>query len=225
MKNLEKKRLSTRLGHEFSRPELLDLALTHRSCGSTNNERLEFLGDSILGFTIGDALFNQFPEAKEGQLSRLRSQLVKGETLAEIARELQVGANLILGEGEMKSGGNRRDSILADSVEALIGAIYIDSGMDTCAACLLGWYDSRLKALTCSEIAKDPKTRLQELLQSRRKPLPKYSVLAVEGDAHAQSFTVECRVSVLPEPTVATANSRRIAEKEAAAAALELLSL
>ncbi len=225
MKNLEKKRLSIRLGYEFSRPELLDLALTHRSCGSTNNERLEFLGDSILGFIIGEALFKQFPDAKEGQLSRLRSQLVKGDTLAEIARELQVGASLILGEGEMKSGGNRRDSILADSVEALIGAIYIDSNMETCAGCLFAWYESRLKALTCGEIAKDPKTRLQELLQSRRKPLPKYTVLTVNGDAHAQSFTVECRVSVLSAPTVATASSRRTAEKEAAAAALEMLSL
>ncbi len=225
MKSLEKQRLSGRLGHSFANPELLDLALTHRSCGSRNNERLEFLGDSILGFTIGEALFHQFPEANEGQLSRLRSQLVRGETLAQIARELQVGDNLILGEGEMKSGGHRRDSILADSVEAMIGAIHMDAGLDACMKCLLAWYETRLSALSIDGVAKDPKTRLQELLQSRRKPLPKYEVVQVEGDAHAQTFTVECRVSVLSKPTRATASSRRSAEKQAAQAALEQISL
>ena len=225
MNNIEKQRLSARLGHTFKNPELLDLALTHRSYGARNNERLEFLGDSILGFTIGEALYQKFPEAKEGQLSRLRSQLVCGDALAEIARELKVGGNLILGEGEMKSGGHRRDSILADSVEAIIGAINIDAGLAQCMICLLSWYESRLAALSIDELAKDPKTRLQELLQSRRKPLPVYKVVQVDGDAHAHTFTVECRVSMLAKPTVATASSRRTAEKEAAAAALEKLNL
>jgi ribonuclease-3 len=225
VKSIEKQRLCARLGHSFANIELLDLALTHRSCGSKNNERLEFLGDSILGFTIGEALYHQFPDANEGQLSRLRSQLVRGETLAQIARELQVGDNLILGEGERKSGGHRRDSILADSVEAIIGAIHIDAGMDVCMKCVLAWYDVRLKEMSVAEVGKDAKTQLQELLQSRRKPLPKYEVVEVEGEAHAQTFTVECRVSVLQKPTRATANSRRSAEKQAAAAALELISL
>jgi len=223
--NIEKQRLSTRLGHTFENPELLDLALTHRSCGAHNNERLEFLGDSILGFTIGEALYQKFPEAKEGQLSRLRSQLVCGETLAEIARELKIGDNLILGEGEMKSGGHRRSSILADAVEAIIGAINIDAGLEPCMTCLLAWYQPRLVALSIDELAKDPKTQLQELLQSRRKPLPIYKVVQVDGDAHAHAFTVECRVSMLAKPTVATASSRRTAEKEAAAAALEQINL
>ncbi|TQV84052.1 ribonuclease III [Exilibacterium tricleocarpae] len=223
MTNLALQRLIKRIGHTFVDTDLLVLALTHRSCGSSNNERLEFLGDSILNFTIAETLFRRFPTAREGQLSRLRSQLVKGETLAEIARELVLGDSLILGEGELKSGGHRRDSILADTVEAIIGAIYLDAGMDACQKHLLAWYQSRLQELSLDTNPKDPKTQLQEYLQAQKAPLPKYSVVAVSGEAHAQAFTVECRVTLLQQPTVARAGSRRAAEKQAALSALQKL--
>jgi len=218
-----KQRLLKRLGHPFQDMELVELALTHRSCGARNNERLEFLGDSILNFTIGEALFRQFPGAKEGQLSRLRAQLVKGETLAEIAREFELGDCLNLGEGELKSGGFRRDSILADAVEAIIGAIYVDAGMAACSERILSWYKNRLAAISLQETLKDPKTRLQELMQSHRKPLPQYKVAKVSGEAHAQVFTVECHTALLSEPTRAEASSRRTAEKLAAEQAWNLI--
>ena len=224
MNNLNKERLLRRLGHNFTDPSLVELALTHRSCGARNNERLEFLGDSILNFTIGEALYQQFPEAREGQLSRLRAQMVKGETLAEIAREFQFGDCLILGEGEMKSGGFRRDSILADAVEAIIGAVYVDAGMDACQGRILEWYGTRLAAISLEETGKDPKTHLQELMQARRKPLPEYKVANVGGEAHAQRFTIECHCAMLGKPTRAEASSRRTAEKTAAAEALQLLA-
>lgn len=218
-------RLQSKLSYEFKDPGLFTLALSHRSVGAHNNERLEFLGDSILNFIIARALFDQFSSAREGQLSRLRAQLVKGETLAELAREFDLGPCLLLGEGEMKSGGQRRDSILADAVEALIGAIYIDSDFDTCCRCVLHWYRDRLAQLSLASPAKDAKTRLQEYLQSRREPLPDYQVVNIEGEAHAQSFTVECRVSLLNKPEVATATSRRVAEKQAAALVLQKLGI
>ncbi len=220
---LLKQRLFKRIGYEFQDPALAELALTHRSCGAHNNERLEFLGDSILNFTIAEALFKQFPDAKEGQLSRLRSQMVKGETLAEIAREFDMGPCLNLGEGEMKSGGHRRDSILADVVEAIIGAIHIESGITAAQERILSWYQARLSAICLDESVKDPKSQLQEFLQSRRAPLPKYEVVAVTGEAHAQQFTVECRVSLLKEAVSAQATNRRIAEKQAASEVLRLL--
>lgn len=223
MSDLLKQRLQIRLGYEFRDPAQLDLALTHRSHGASNNERLEFLGDSILNFIIGEALFRRFPEAREGQLSRLRSQMVKGETLAEIAREFEVGECLRLGEGEMKSGGHRRDSILADTLEALIGAIYLESGFITCADRVNAWYQARLDALSLEQPAKDAKTRLQEFLQAHKLPLPEYEVVEVEGEAHAHRFTIECRVDSLKESARARATSRRVAEKEAAAAVLEKL--
>ncbi len=219
-----KQRLLNRLGYVFSDISLFELALTHRSCGARNNERLEFLGDSILNFVIGDALFSQFPTAKEGQLSRLRAQMVKGETLAEIAREFDVGPCLNLGEGEMKSGGFRRDSILADTVEAIIGAIHLDSDFSTARERTLVWYQSRLSELALETHRKDPKTALQELLQAKKLPLPDYTVLETLGEAHAQQFTVECRCKLLKTPTTATASSRRTAEKNAAQAALDLLN-
>ncbi|WP_288130313.1 ribonuclease III [Microbulbifer sp.] len=223
MTDLHLQRLSKRLGHSFVQQDLLLLALTHRSHGSRNNERLEFLGDSILGFTISAALFEQFPDGREGQMSRLRAQLVSGETLAKLAREMDLGPCLQLGEGEMKSGGHRRASILADAVEAIIGAIYLDAGLEVARERILAWYDSRLQSLALDS-AKDPKTRLQEWLQARQKPLPEYAVIEVGGQEHAQEFVVECRVAGLQEPVRGSAGNRRAAEKAAATAAYARLT-
>lgn len=223
MNSISKSRLQQRLGYHFKQSELFELALTHRSCGKINNERLEFLGDSILNFIIAEALFDKFPEAKEGHLSRLRSQMVKGDTLADIAREFDVGPCLNLGEGEQKSGGFRRSSILADSIEALIGAIYRESGMDITRERVLAWYADRLQAIDAVEQGKDPKTELQEYLQARKSPLPEYQVVNVEGQSHAQQFTVHCLTRLLSEPTIAIASSRRAAEREAASLALKQL--
>lgn len=214
---------SRRLGHHFADPALLELALTHRSVGGDNNERLEFLGDSIVNFVIAEALFQRFPAAREGQLSRLRARLVKGQTLAELAREMQFGDYLSLGSGEMKSGGHRRESILADAVEAVIGAIYLDAGMETVRVRVLAWYAARLEAISLQDTQKDPKTRLQEFLQSRQLPLPRYEVVAVEGEAHDQTFTVECHTDYLAEHTTGIGSSRRHAEQQAAAQALARL--
>lgn len=225
MESLKYHRLQQRLGYTFADPKNLQLALTHRSHGASNNERLEFLGDSILNFVIGDALFRRFSEAKEGQLSRLRSQMVKGETLAHLAREFALGECLVLGEGEMKSGGHRRDSILADTVEAIIGAIYLEAGLEACRERLHSWYADRLAALSLETTVKDAKTRLQEHLQSLQKPLPEYLIVDVSGEAHSQLFTIECKVAILSQTTKAQASSRREAEKQAAAAALTLLGL
>ncbi len=221
--SITRQRLLHRLGYEFRDEALFDLALTHRSCGAINNERLEFLGDSILNFVVGESLFERFPEAKEGQLSRIRAQMVKGETLAEIAREFDLGPCLNLGEGEMKSGGFRRDSILADAVEAIIGAIHRDSGMPAAKERVLTWYKSRLDSLQLETNRKDPKTELQEYLQAKKEALPKYEVIDVGGEAHAQQFTVQCSTRLLKNSTQATASSRRGAEKLAAEAALEQL--
>ncbi|GAA0633534.1 ribonuclease III [Halomonas beimenensis] len=211
---------SRRIGHDFAQPELLELALTHRSFGGRNNERLEFLGDSIVNFVIAEDLYQRFPQAREGQLSRLRARLVKGQTLAELAREMDFGDHLRLGSGEMKSGGHRRDSILADAVEAVIGAIYLDAGMETARARVLAWYAERLEAIDLQDTQKDPKTRLQEFLQSRQVALPRYEVISVEGEAHAQTFTVECHVDILDEHTQGIGSSRRHAEQQAAERAL-----
>ncbi|MFW6345529.1 MAG: ribonuclease III [Halomonas sp.] len=214
---------SRRLGHDFGDDSLLELAMTHRSYGGQNNERLEFLGDSIVNFVIAEALFRRFPEAREGQLSRLRARLVKGPTLAELAREMGFGEHLRLGSGEMKSGGHRREPILADAVEAVIGAIYLDAGMEAVRARVLSWYAARLEGISLQDTQKDPKTRLQEFLQSRQAPLPCYEVVSVEGEAHAQTFTVECHVEVLAGHTVGVGASRRHAEQQAAELALRQL--
>ncbi len=211
---------SRRIGHSFRDNSLLELAMTHRSFGGQNNERLEFLGDSIVNFVIAEDLFQRFPQAREGQLSRLRARLVKGQTLAELAREMEFGGHLLLGSGEMKSGGHRRDSILADAVEAVIGAIYLDAGMETARARVLAWYAARLEAIDLQDTQKDPKTRLQEFLQSRQVALPRYEVISVEGEAHAQTFTVECHVAMLEEHTLGIGSSRRHAEQQAAELAL-----
>ena len=225
MQNIKYQRLQNRLGYEFKQQKLLELALTHRSHGAQNNERLEFLGDSILNLVIGEALFHRFPEAREGQLSRLRSQLVKGETLAEIAREFELGECLILGEGEMKSGGHRRDSILSDCVEAIIGAIFTETDFVTCRSHVLSWYQSRLALLSLDATDKDPKSRLQEYLQAQRKPLPDYEVVETLGEAHSHIFTIECRVAVLKQAVRAQASNRREAEKLAATEVLRLLNI
>ncbi|GGB89068.1 ribonuclease 3 [Marinobacterium zhoushanense] len=217
--------LARRLGHDFSDPGLFELALTHRSCGKRNNERLEFLGDSILNFVIAEALYHKFPAAREGQMSRLRARLVKGETLSEIARELNIGDYLRLGSGELKSGGFRRDSILADAVEAIIGAIYLDTDLSCVREFILKWFESRLQELDLNETLKDSKTRLQEFLQSRREALPNYELLSVEGEAHAQTFRIRCEVSLLESPTEGVGSSRRQAEQEAARAALTALEI
>ncbi|MCE8026612.1 MULTISPECIES: ribonuclease III [Halomonadaceae] len=211
---------SRRIGHDFSDITLLELAMTHRSFGGQNNERLEFLGDSIVNFVIAEALYERFPQAREGQLSRLRARLVRGQTLAELAREMSFGECLRLGSGEMKSGGHRRDSILADAVEAVLGAIYLDAGMDVARTRVLAWYAERLESIDLQDTQKDPKTRLQEFLQSRQSPLPRYDVVSVEGEAHDQTFTVECHVELLATHTLGTGSSRRHAEQQAAELAL-----
>jgi ribonuclease-3 len=219
------KALERRIGYSFNDDELLTLALTHRSVGANNNERLEFLGDSILNFVIAEALYRQFPKAREGQLSRLRAQLVKGVTLAEIAIEFGLGDYLLLGSGELKSGGFRRESILADAVESIIGAIFNDTGFEASKERILHWYNSRLESLSLQDNQKDPKTRLQEFLQSRQQELPKYEVVSVEGEAHAQTFFVECVIGMLKQKSEGQGNSRRIAEQQSARQALTALGL
>lgn len=221
--SLEK--LSQRLGYRFKDESLVQLALTHRSKSGSNNERLEFLGDSILNFVIAEELFQRFAEAKEGKLSRLRSKIVKGVTLAEIAREKQLGDFLLLGSGELKSGGFRRESILADVVEALIGAMYLDAGMATTQKHILEWFASRLNQLSLSDPIKDPKTRLQEFQQANKLSLPKYEVVKVTGATNEQLFTVECSVPELSETVSATGGSRRAAEQQAASELLIKLGL
>ncbi|RDE22700.1 ribonuclease III [Motiliproteus coralliicola] len=218
-------RLGKRLGYRFEDESLAQLALTHRSCGSKNNERLEFLGDSILNFVIADDLFARFPDAKEGQLSRLRARLVKGVTLAELAEEMQLKEFLRLGAGELKSGGFNRRSIQADAVEALIGAIYLDAGLEVCRERILTWYRSRLEGLSLEDTQKDPKTRLQEFLQSRRSELPIYHLIKVEGEAHDQTFHIECEVQLLNQRSQGLGRSRRIAEQQSAQAALDALGV
>jgi ribonuclease-3 len=218
-------RLQRRIGYQFNDPELLLLAMTHRSFGNQNNERLEFLGDSLVNMIIAEHLYHHFERAREGQLSRLRARMVKGVTLAEIGREFELGQYLRLGSGEMKSGGFRRDSILADAVESIIGAIYLDSSFDTCRERVLSWFDKRLERLDIQDTQKDPKTRLQEYLQSRQFPLPRYDVISVDGEAHAQTFHVSCAMPSLDRKTTGVGSSRRIAEQQAARAALRQLGV
>ena len=214
-----KKRLLDRIDYPFRDTSLFDLALTHRSHGSVNNERLEFLGDAALNFIIGHAVYERLPQVKEGDLSRYRANLVKGATLTEIAKELEIGQCLNLGAGELKSGGHRRASILADTVEAIIGAVYLDGGMATCEKVVMGLFSGRLANLSENTL-RDPKTHLQEFMQARGRPLPNYEVISVTGEAHSQFFTVECKVDGLKTPAVGEGSSRRTAEKKAAENAL-----
>lgn len=217
--------LYDKLGHSFRDKALPRRALTHCSAGRDNNERLEFLGDSILGFLVGEELYRRFPQASEGDLSRLRAGLVQKGTLAALARELGLGDFLILGAGEMKSGGARRESILADALEAVICALYLDSGLEACRAKVLEWFDSRFGALGLDESLKDAKTRLQEYLQARRQQLPHYAVQKVSGKDHAQLFAVSCRVAGLAEPVLGRGGTRREAEQQAAEQALRQLGV
>lgn len=215
--------LEQKLDYKFLDTSQLDNALTHRSHSGSNNERLEFLGDSLLNFIVAEMLFAHFPQASEGDLSRLRAALVRGETLADIAREFALGEYLNLGEGELKSGGFRRASILADALEAVIGAIYLDGGIDACKTCVRRWMEFRINDLSLVTGEKDAKSQLQEWLQARKKPLPIYAVVDTQGDSHNQLFTVSCSVSLLDDIATATAPSRKNAEKEAAHLMLQKL--
>ncbi|MCB1841751.1 MAG: ribonuclease III [Halioglobus sp.] len=216
-------RLQRDLGYTFKDPQLLELALTHRSMGNRNNERLEFLGDSILNHLIAEEVYRRFPRSREGELSRMRAALVRGDALAGVARELTLGEYLRLGAGERKSGGHRRASILADALESVLGGILLDGGVDECRRCVLIWFEERLQALADGAAAKDPKTALQEYLQGRSLSLPAYELLEVQGEAHDQSFRVACRLSQ-PELVVeGSGKSRRKAEQVAARQALEKL--
>jgi ribonuclease III len=210
-------------GYVFTQPALCHAAVTHRSAGADHNERLEFLGDSILNCGVARLLYDAHPEADEGALSRLRATLVSGETLALIAGELGLGEHLRLGPGELKSGGFRRASILADALEAILGAIFLDSGFDAAAAVVARIVGPRLSDLPAADTLKDPKTRLQEALQANGLALPVYTLTAAAGDPHMQSFTVTCEVPVLGVSAVGEGGSRRRAEQLAAAKLLELL--
>ena len=216
--------LAKSLGYQFDDPNLLKQALTHCSAGSRNNERLEFLGDALLGCVIAAELFDRYPKAREGELSRLRASLVRRESLADLAQGLDIGRYLKLGAGERKSGGHNRNSILADALEAVFGAIYLDGGFAACRQSILGLFSDRLAAVADPETLKDAKTRLQEHLQSRQMALPEYTVMEVSGEAHAQSFRVQCALGDSRlAPTQGSARSRRQAEQKAAGKMLEQL--
>ncbi|MDP1734116.1 MAG: ribonuclease III [Sulfuritalea sp.] len=217
---MKPQRLEAALGYGFGRPELLRQALTHRSFGSPHNERLEFLGDAVLNCAVAGYLHQHFAELKEGELSRLRASLVRQETLAEIARNLQLGDFLQLGEGELKSGGSRRPSILADALEAIIGAIYVDAGFDAARSVIELLYQPAMNRIDPTDAGKDPKTALQEILQGRHLPLPRYGLLATHGEAHVQEFEVECVIPDLGIRSTGTGSSRRIAEQQAAQRAI-----
>lgn len=221
MKELDK--LAQRFQYTFSRPGLLRVALTHRSMGSKNNERLEFLGDAVLNFIIADALYQRFEQFNEGDLSRLRAKLVKGDTLAELAQGYELGDFLRLGPGELKSGGFRRTSILAGAMEAIIGAVYVEDGFAAARDFVLSIYQQRLAAITNDTVSKDPKTQLQELLQAQRNDLPVYTVINVEGMEHKQTFQVSCHIATLNETVIGRGSSRRRAEQDAAKKALAIL--
>ena len=212
------------LGHDFRDTELLTTALTHRSFGRDHNERLEFLGDALLGMFIADVLYMKFPEAAESELTRLRSSLVKKETLAQLARQLDLGSQTRFGIGEYKSGGRQKESLLANTMEALIGAIYLDSDLENCRRFILKLYASLLDELTMDNVPKDPKSELQEYLQAGRKSLPVYNVIAEEGKAHNKLFIIECYVDGIAKPIVAKGRSKRNAEQMAARTALQMIA-
>ena len=204
------------INYRFRDPELLREALTHRSRGSNNNERLEFLGDSILGFVVASRLFELRPQNSEGDLSRLRSRVVRGETLAMMATELKLGDHLLMGEGELKSGGYLRHSILADALEAVLGAIYLDGGFEAAEEVIRTLCEPVISALPDAEELKDPKTRLQEKMQAGAHPLPEYRLVREEGAEHAKKFTIQVRLPHTGVTVEATGNSRRKAEQSAA---------
>ena len=211
--------LARRLGHAFRRPELLDQALTHRSHGARHNERLEFVGDAVLNCVVARALFERFPDLPEGDLSRVRASLVNRDTLADVARRLELSGAIRLGEGELKSGGNERPSILADALEAIYGAVFLDGGFEAARGVIDRTFAEVLGNADPSALGKDPKTRLQEWLQGRRLPVPAYRIVTVDGEAHAQTFTAECAIASLGIATLGQGASRRVAEQVAAEAA------
>lgn len=213
--------LTRRLGYKFRDSDLLSQALTHRSFSSQNNERLEFLGDALIGAYIAETLYRRHPKECEGGLSRLRSSLVRERSLAKIARGLALGDALLIGEGERKSGGWRRDSVLADALEAIVAAVYLDGGAAASIQVCDTLFAEELEGLPDAESLKDPKTRLQEWLQARSLPLPEYEVIAESGPAHRRSFEVRASLSESAESTEAQASSRRAAEQKAAQALLE----
>ena len=214
--NIHIERLSGRLGYTFKDLSLLNQALTHRSFNSINNERLEFLGDALLGATIAEQLYKRCPVNSEGSLTRIRASLVKKETLADVARELDIGPLLNLGGGELKSGGARRDSILGDALEAIIGAIYLDGGMTACRQAILRWFETRLEQQVVAGSRKDAKTTLQEYLQARGEGLPEYRLVETSGEPHQQLFRVVCALPQRELEIAASGKSKRAAEKQAA---------
>ena len=216
-------KLAAALGHSFVRKDLLKTALTHRSFGSSHNERLEFLGDSVLNCVVANTLFIRYPELPEGDLSRLRANLVCQESLHQLALGLNIGDVLLLGEGELRSGGHQRPSILADALEALFGAVFLDAGFDAAALTINRLYEPLYGQLRPGEVIKDPKTRLQEWLQGRKKPLPRYQLLEASGAAHDQRFSVVCEIDNPPLRTTGNGTSRRTAEQAAADNALKAL--
>jgi ribonuclease-3 len=215
--------LEKRLGHQFADPRLLEQALTHRSRGADNNERLEFLGDGVLGCAMADELYARFPQLSEGKLTRLRASLVREEALAEVAKTLGLGAFLRLGEGELAAGPEPRPSILADALEALLGAVFLDAGYDAARKTVLAAFAPLIERLDPERPAKDAKTRLQEVLQAKHRRLPQYEVVAVTGEAHRQAFVVECSVAELDLRAKGSGTSRQRAEQQAAKAMLEKL--
>lgn len=208
--------LGKKLGLVFNNQQLLITALTHRSAGINNNERLEFLGDSILGFVIAQKLYDAFPNAAEGTLSRLRASLVNEASLAELARKHNLGDYLVLGSGELKSGGFRRDSILSDALEAIIGALFKDQGIAACQTWIAELFAEKLLDLPSENWQKDPKTQLQELMQAKRMMLPDYTLIDMTGLPHEQIFTVKCTVPLITEACTGTGVSRKKAEQSAA---------
>ena len=214
--------LQTTLAYQFKNSQLLKQALTHRSFGADNNERLEFLGDALLDLIVGESLFNQHPGADEGNLSRLRSSIVNKSALAGIGREWNLGEHMLLGAGELKSGGRSRDSILADTVEAVVAAVYLDGGLAACRKLVDAWTLEFVRNPEARQ-TKDAKTRLQEKMQASGHGLPDYQVLAIEGEAHAQSFLVECRVEGLERVHRGRGRSKRAAEQQAALETLKSL--
>jgi ribonuclease-3 len=213
---------SLRIAYRFNDPDLLRRALTHRSHGSVNNERLEFLGDSVVNCVVALELYQKFPQLSEGELSRLRASLVNQQSLCIIAQECGLGEHLLLGEGELKSGGFRRPSILADAVEAVIGAVFLDGGFDGARAVVRRLFATSLDTIDPRTTGKDPKTLLQEYLQGRRIALPQYAVVATDGEAHEQLFHVECLIPELDIRTLGDGSNRRSAEQKAARLAYAL---
>ncbi len=212
--------LIEKINYEFQEPAFLKMALTHRSKGGDHNERLEFLGDAVVNFVIAEILYQQFPRATEGELSRWRASLVNRDALAGLARDFDLGRYLFLGPGEVRSGGNERSSILSCAMEALIGAVYLDGGYDAASNKIREWYEPLLQSLSSASSHKDPKTLLQEYLQSRRMALPVYKVHEISGEAHQQIFTVSCEVEGIEGMTLGKGTSRRRGEQDAAHAML-----